>query len=200
MKRTLQKTLCILGLCAAASAHASVFDLPSFLPEGDFSVGAEAEIVTSTPTGAGINLKPKYGATSFLNWQGIIGLGSDSRAFRLGTTADFDWFPDTEGGQPGIATPINLLYYRAYDSGVLSYGFSPMIYKTFKGDSASYTPFIALPFGWNLRNGTNSSFMQFAFGSMFKPSSMDSIKFTFEAGFEINQSFSYISGGVTWFP
>lgn len=200
----MQKTKWLLGLIliiilSVSSAYAGVFDLPNFLPEGQFSVGVEPEVITSSPSGLGVNLKPKFGASNILNWEAIVGTGPETRAFRLGVTADFDWFPDV-GSQPGIATPVTVLYYRSFDSGVLSYGISPLVYKTFQGAGTDYTPFISLPFGWNFKSGTNSAFTQIAMGSMFKPQGSEHFKFTLEAGFDINKSFSYISGGVIWLP
>ncbi len=190
----------ITMLCVIAqSSHAGVFDLPAFLPPGDFSLGVEPEIITSNPSGAGFNLKPKFGTTPFLNWEGIIGTGSGDRGLKLGATADFDWFPDVEH-QPGIATPFTLLYNQISGDNIINYFFSPMLYKTFKGESAEYIPFISMPFGWSIRNSRNSNFSQFVMGSMFKSPGTQYFRFSVEAGFNINRSFSYISGGVTWFP
>lgn len=179
--------------------HAGVFDLPAFLPPGEFSLGLEPEIITSNPSGAGFYLKPKFGTTSFLNWQGIIGTGSGDRNLRLGATADFDWFPDVDY-QPGIATPFTLLYTQIAGDNIINYYFSPLIYKTFKGQDAEYIPFISVPFGWTIRNSRNQNFSQFVMGSMFKSPGMQYFRFTVEAGFNMNRSYSYISGGVTWFP
>ncbi len=199
-KKSLLTVIAIITLCTYEDLlHASVFDLPAFLPPGEFSLGLEPEIITSNPSGAGVNLKPRIGTTSFLNWQGIIGTGSGDRGFRLGATADFDWFPDVDH-QPGIATPFTLLYNQLGGDNVISYYFSPLVYKSFKGEAAEYIPFISVPFGWTIRNSRNTNFSQFVMGSMFKSPGMQYFRFSVEAGFNMNKSYSYISGGVTWYP
>ncbi|MBI3541743.1 MAG: hypothetical protein HY075_00500 [Deltaproteobacteria bacterium] len=180
-------------------ARAGVFDLPSFIEPGNFSVGLEPEVAISNGTGAALNFKPRIGATDFLNWEGLIGTGAGARQFRVGLTADFDWFPDVDN-QPGIATPLFCEYYRVNADGLLTFGMKPMVYKTFKGLEANYTPFFSLPFGWGYKNNTLSSFMQIAIGSVFKiPNAGDHWRFTGEVGFNVSNAYSYLSGGVTYY-
>ncbi|MEW6055927.1 MAG: hypothetical protein AB1540_04870 [Bdellovibrionota bacterium] len=188
-----------INLTAPRKALASgVFDLPAFLEAGKWSAGLEPEIVLSNGTGAGFNFKPRYGATDFLNWQGVIGTGTGARQFRVGGIADFEWFPDY-ASQPGIATPLFMEYYRLETDGLLSFGAKPLLYKSFNGQGAVYTPFVALPVGWNYKNSKINGFMQVALGSMFKVSNLQNWKFTAEAGFDVKNAYSYISGGVTYF-
>ncbi len=187
-------------LIAAASAQAGVFDLPSFLEPGRFSAGAEAEIAVSNGTGAAVNLKPRFGLTDFLNVQAIVGTGAGERRFRLGTTLDVEYFPDIDN-QPGLASPVTLLYTRQQHDGNWTLSVQPLVYKTFHGaDSVAFTPFVALPVGWNARGGNLRGFTQIAFGTLFAPSNMTKVKFVAEAGFNLHQSYSYIAGGVTFFP
>jgi hypothetical protein len=187
-----------LSTMAPLRAFAGVFDLPSFIEEGQWSVGAEAEAAVSGGTGLGVNFKPRYGVNDLLDIQGLIGTGTGARKFRIGFTADFEWFPDYES-QPGLATPLFIEYYRIDEDGLLSFGAKPMIYKTFQADGSEFTPFVALPVGWNLRNSNAPLFVQMALGSLFKPHGTDHFKFSFEGGFDIKDSYSYISGGVTYF-
>jgi hypothetical protein len=185
---------------AATTASAGVFDLPSFLEPGRFSLGAEADIAVSNGTGAAANLKPRFGLSDFLNIQGILGTGAGERRFRLGATLDVEYFPDV-GNQPGLASPVTLLYTRQSFGNNWTLSFQPMIYKTFHGtDSVAFTPFVALPVGWNAQSDTLRGFTQIAFGTLFAPSNMTKVKFTAEAGFNLHQSYSYIAGGVTFFP
>src|SRR5580658_3542587 len=119
----------LLGVALPGAAMAGIFDLPSFLDPGQYSIGVEPEVILSNGTGAGINLKPKIGHTEFLNWEGTIGTGTGERKFRVGITADFDWFPDVDN-QPGVATPLFVDYYRFNSNGMLIFGAKPLIYKT----------------------------------------------------------------------
>ena len=188
----------LLASIAISKAQAGVFDLPYFVPEGEWSLGLEPEIALSGGTGAGLNLKPRYGVNNFLSWEGLVGVGAGSRGFRLGAVADLDWFPDYES-QPGIATPFFLEYNRISGDGVITIGIKPMVYKTFKGEEAEYTPFLAVPMGWNIRNSDARTFLALAIGSMFKVPDLNHWRFTIEAGFNIRNSYSYLSGGVTYY-
>lgn len=195
------RTLAI-GLAALfqtfSSAQAGVFDLPVFAEPGQWAVGLEPEIQLSSPTGAGLNLKPKYGLNNLLNLQGMIGLGAGGRKFRVGATADFEWFPDYDK-QPGIATPAFFEYYRLKNNGQVIVGLKPMVFKTFVGEQAEYTPFVALPIGWEIQNSETRGFVQVALGSNFKLPGLDPWRFTVEAGFNVSNAYSYLSGGVTYY-
>lgn len=180
------------------TAQATVFDLPGFIEAGKFTVGFEPEVTISNGTGAALNFKPRFGMSDFLNIEGMVGTGAGARKFRAGVTADFDWFPDIDK-QPGIATPFFIEYYRVDQDGVLTMGAKPMIYKTFQGEHAAYTPFLAFPIGWNYRNSDTQGMMQISMGSMFRLPGVDHWRYTAEAGFNINHSYSYLSGGVTYF-
>ncbi len=180
-------------------SNAGVFNLPSFIEEGHWSFGLEPEVVISRPTGVGINFKPRYGVNDFLNWQGIFGTGTGYYKFRTGITADFEWFPDNED-QPGIATPVTLLYYRVEEAKLLNLFAQPMVYKTFNGEAGAYTPFVAFPLGWKFMDAKAEYFIHIALGTVFHHPDTPHWQFTLEAAFNIQNSFSSISGGITYNP
>lgn len=196
----------VVGLAAAllacsagiSSVQAGIFDLPSFIEPGSYSVGIEPEVAISNGTGAALNLKPRIGHTDLLNWEGMIGFGAGARKFRVGLNADFEWFPDIEK-QPGIATALFTEYYRIDGGGQFVFGLKPMVYKTFPGAQAEYTPFVALPIGWNVRDSNLNGWVQIALGCNFKVPGEEHWRFTGEVGFNVSSAYSYISGGVTYF-
>ncbi len=197
------KITCVLftlWACSLAPAQAGIFDLPAFVEPGQWAVGLEPEVVLSKPTGAAFNLKPKMGINNLINLQGVIGTGSGSRQFRVGLITDLEWFPDVDN-QPGIATPVQTIYYRLdNDLDQFTYGISPTIYKTFKGaQDGSYTPFISIPVGWNISQGRHLNFLQAVLGCLFQFPGNEHFRVSAEAGFNVEKSFSYISGGVTYF-
>jgi len=200
-KCLLKRALLIVFSFGTTFAHAGVFDLPNFNDPGQWSLGAEADIVLTKGTGAAFNFKPKYGINDLMNLQVMLGTGVGDRKFRMGSTLQLEWFPDFEK-QPGIATPVFIEYYRIQDDALVSFGTKPMIYKTFAGleDAQFFTPFLAFPLGWNLRDSNAVFFSQIAFGTMFKLPKNDHFKLTVEAGFELKDSYTYISGGMTYFP
>jgi hypothetical protein len=178
--------------------YAGLFDMPAFLEPGSWSVGMEPEIIISKKSGAGLNFKPRYGMNDILNWQALLGTGSGPRNFRVGATADFEWFPDYEG-QIGIATPLFLEYFSTEASGVLALGVRPMVYKSFYGEGATYTPFFGVPLGWDLQDGEFKGVIQIVLGSMFRMPKNKRWGFSVEAGFDAKDSYSYLSGGATYF-
>lgn len=186
------------------NSWASIFDLPYFLEADKWSFGLEPQLITSTPTGANLDFKPRLGINSILNLEGILGIGSGSQAFHTGLIADFDWFPDTDS-QPGLATPIFLKYGKISGAGTLTYGLEPLLYKSFRSEGGgNFTIFVSVPFGLNYAssgdNSGNKAFSQIVLGTMFKMTDIQSFRFSFEGGFNLNQSTSYISGGATFYP
>lgn len=180
-----------------STAQAGVFDLASFLETKKWSVGFEPEVAISNGTGLGLNFKPKYGVNDMINVQGLFGPGTGRRQGRVGLLVDFEWFPDYEN-QPGIATAAFTEYYDLEDGGILKLGAKPMIYKTFHGQGAIYTPFVSVPIGWNNQSGSVEGFVQIVLGSMITLPSTDRWKFSAEAGFDAKNAYSYLSGGVTY--
>jgi hypothetical protein len=187
----------ILLFCG--SAQAGVFDLPAFLEPGRVSLGLEADVALTEGAGAAANFKPRLGISDFLNLQAIVGTGTGDRRFRLGGTLDIEYFPDVSW-QPGLATPITFLYTRFRNAGNAALFVTPLIYKTFHSrDGVGFTPFIGLPIGWNARQSTLRGFTQISVGTMFVPRNLASWRFSAEAGFNLHQSYTYISGGLTFF-
>jgi hypothetical protein len=172
--------------------------LASFIEPGQFSFGLEPEVILNTPTGAGFNFKPRYGVNDLLDVQASIGTGTGARKLRLGFVADFEWFPDFES-QPGIATPFFIDYVRYEGRAQILFGAKPMVYKTFEGEKTQFTPFFALPVGWSVYESNMQGFMQVALGCVFKIPEIDKWRFTFESGFNISHSYSYLSGGATYY-
>lgn len=196
----MKRVLLFITLLIAFSlpARAGVFDLPSFIEPGQWSIGIEPEIALSNGTGAALNVKPRIGISDLLDAQLLIGTGGGARTFRVGATADFEWFPDYDK-QPGIATPFFFEFYDYNGSGLIMFGSKPMIYKTFYGKDAEYTPFLSLPLGWQSYQSQFSGFMQIAFGTIFKLPKEEHWRFTIEAGFNVSNAYTYFSGGATYY-
>ncbi len=185
-----------------STAHAGIFDLPAFLEPGKLALGLEPEIILSDGSGVGFNGKVKYGSSNFLNWQAFSGMGTGDRKFRVGVTADFEFFPDVEG-QPGIALPLTLKYTSVENDlesfSLFTLSASPLAYKTFKTELADYTGFLALPIGWNIKNSHIYSFVSVVVGSLFKLPITPRFKYSAEIGISIRDTYSYVSGGATYF-
>ncbi len=179
-----------------ATAHAGVFNIPHFVPQGEFAVGAEPELILTNGAGIGGNVKYTQGLTSFADAQGFIGTGSGPQKFRVGGSLIFDFFPDVDK-QPGIGIATQLGYFRLRDSGQLELTAIPYIHKAFQSGEGEVDPFLAIPFGWGFQNGQYIPISTLAVGASFKSS--EHLSYIAEFGIAINHRESYLSGGIVYY-
>lgn len=180
-----------------ASSVAGVFDLVHFLEPGDFSLGLEPQLNLSNGTGLGANLKYTQGLNEFMNVAGILGTSSGERKFRLGGQLTFDFFPDVEG-QPGIGVTTSAIYHRFTEYGQMEFMAIPYIHKAFRSsNNEEIEPFLAVPVGVALSQGRYQAMSSVSLGSLFKSS--EHLRFVLEMGVAVNNSQSYLSGGVVYY-
>jgi hypothetical protein len=188
-------SLVISLLCA--SSQAGVFNIPHFVPQGDFAVGLEPEFVLTSGAGVGANLKVTHGITTFANAGAFLGTGTGPQKFRVGGNLTFDFFPDVDK-QPGIGISTQLGYFRLEDSGQLELTATPYIHKAFKSGDNEIDPFLAVPFGWAFQNGSYVPISTLAIGAIFKAT--EHLSYIAEFGIAINHRESYLSGGIVYYP
>jgi hypothetical protein len=200
-------SLCVLFVAVlaavASSARAGVFDIAQFVQPGNFALGFEPELTLTDGAGFGANVRYTQGVSDLMNAQAILGTGGGPRRFRVGGNLKFDFIPDIEG-QPGIGITAQALYvrvptYQGSDdtNGQVELTGIPYIHKTFISGKSEINPFVAIPIGMSLSDGNYHAISQFAFGSMFKTS--DNFRYTLEVGVAINNTESYLSGGVIYY-
>ena len=192
----------MLALPFSMIARAGVFDLPQFVQPGNFAIGVEPELVLTDGAGLAVNAKYTQGVSDLVNVQGLIGTGGGPRQFRVGANMKFDFFPDIEG-QPGIGLAAQAIYYRLSDNagnntGMFETTGIPYVHKTFVSDKNEIDPFLAIPIGLQFADGNYKATSTLSFGSMFRTDNQ-SIRYTVEVGVAINNSESYVSGGITYY-
>jgi hypothetical protein len=186
----------IFGLFLANSSQAGVFNLPHFVAPGEFGVGVEPELTMSSGAGLGVNLRYIQGLSDLSNFTGILGTGGGDRQFRLGGAFTFDFFPDTEG-QPGIGLALQGLFVRLPNTGSVELTGVPYIHKSLKSQDALLEPYFAVPLGITLSQGTYKTIINLSFGSFFHHSAhFSSIA---ELGVSLNNSYTYLSGGIVYY-
>lgn len=181
----------------SSTVYAGVFNIPHFIEPGKFSLGVEPELTFSNGAGLGVNFKFTQGASDLINFQGIIGTGGGPRQFRVGGSANFDFFPDTEG-QPGIGLATRAIWYQLPNNGQLEIQAIPYIHKTFHSAGSAIEPFLAIPIGYAFATGNYLPISSIAIGSFFKQSEV--ISYVAELAVNINNSESTFSGGIVWQP
>ena len=195
----------VLGLVIAvivwglsqASGQAGVFDTVHFLSPGEFSIGLEPEIQLSNGGGVGLDLKYSQGLNELTTVAGILGASGGTYKFRVGGQMTFDFFPDVEG-QPGIGVTTKAMYYRLADTGSVEITAIPYIHKTFHVSGLNEVePFLALPVGLGFSDGRYQAVSTLSLGSLFK--STDHLRYVFELGIGLNNTESYLSGGIVYY-
>jgi hypothetical protein len=201
---TIKKTLLWVALpfFCAATARAGVFNTVHFVEPGKMAVGLEPELTLTDGAGLAVNAKFTQGVSDFMDAAAIVGTGGGPRRFRLGGDLVFDVFPDVDK-QPGIGILARGIYYRVPNSGQFDLTGAPYIHKAFltgEGNKDEIEPFVAVPLGMAFDSGTYQWIGQIVIGSMFKNASTEKFRYSFEMGINLNNSESYLSGGITYYP
>lgn len=190
-----------LGMAASlfwgTGAWAGVFHIPHFVEPGRFALGFEPELTLTNSAGIGANVSYTHGLNDLMNAMVVVGTGSGDRKFRLGAKTSFDFFPDIEG-QPGIGLAASGIYYRLADAGQFELTAIPYIHKTFFSGGNEVEPFFALPLGMGFSEGRYRALSSVVIGSTFK--STPSLRYILEFGIAVNNTDTYISGGVAYSP
>lgn len=187
------------GLCGPWS-YGSLFQIPHFVNEGKFALGLEPELVFTGGLGGsgGLNFKGSYGASETGNVLFQVGMGPQSRGFRAGGGAGFDFFPDYEG-QPGIGLAVQGVYFDLGQTSSVEVAAIPYIHKGFQiKRGPGFEPFLALPVGLRLSDGMYQVQTSVVFGALFEHSARWSS--VFEVGVGLNNAFGSVSGGVIYYP
>jgi len=189
-------------------AWAGVFDMPQFVAPASFSVGIEPEVILTSGAGLGVNVKYTHGISDLVNVMAALGTGSGPRRFRAGGGAVLDVFPDY-GHQPGIGVGFHVFYYRVRPSQVLGITdvtvaeldatATPYIHKSFEAGKTAgrFDPFVSVPVGLRLSEGSYRPFAAVALGSVFMPT--DNLRYVVELGVAIQNTDSYLAGGISYY-
>jgi hypothetical protein len=177
-------------------AHATLFNLPRFVTPGEFAIGFEPELTLTSGAGLAGNLKYTQGLNDLTNFQAVLGTGGGPKRFRVGGSMTFDFFPDIDG-QPGIGLGVGTIYYRLPTQGRLEMTAMPYLHKTFATSGGDVEPFFSVPFGMAFTSGRYQAISSLVVGSMFKNS--EHIRYSIELGIAINNTDSYVSGGLTYY-
>lgn len=183
----------------APSAQAGVFNIPHFVLPGRFALGIEPELTLTSGAGLGVNARYTHGINDLMNAYGILGTGGGPRQFRFGGGVTLDFFPDFEG-QPGIGVAGQAVYYRlGGDVGQLQLTAIPYIHKSFLTgqDKNEVEPFIAFPLGVGLTSGDTIGLANVVVGSLFR--TMEKIHYVLELGIAVNNTETYVSGGIAYY-
>ena len=192
------RVACVLSLLGNFSlCHAGVFNLPHLVTPGEFAAGVEPELNVTGVASLGLNLRYTHGLTELNNVVGIVGIGGGTRGLRFGGAVTFDFFPDV-GDQPGIGLAIQGLFVQLPTVGSVEVTATPYVHKTFKIEQGNQAePFFAVPIGLSLAQGMYTTLVSVSVGGIFQHT--DHLRSVFEVGIGLNNTNTYISGGLTYY-
>lgn len=181
----------VISLAAPQFAWAVLFDAPSIYEPGKFGVGLASEVLLSNPSSEGLELRVSYGVTRNFTTEGLVGIGSDSRRFRVGSQNTLSIYPDADG-QIGVAVLLKGIYLRRPSRGVFIGSTGPMIHEKFDAFVPLNT-FLALPFSIELDSGRYFTGSQLVLGTV---AEFNKFFGTLELGLGMAKMQSYVSFGA----
>jgi len=189
--------LSTLLIASTAQAMTTINTLPRFIEPQKWALGFEPAVAFSQNASlAGVG-KFSYGLSDWNNLQLVFGNGTGDHQFRAGMQLTADIFPDYDG-QPGIGIGGSVQYSRFTNLGQLELSVFPYIHKALNlSGTKEIEPYIAFPFGMNFRDGNYLPTSQLVVGAMFQNTKY--FRYSFELGMAINNTDSFVSGGVTYY-
>ena len=199
-------TLALLIAAPSAITHAAIFDSADFLKQDDHSAGAFGDIVLNNPSGEGLEARYKWAPEDYLNLQGILGMGSDTRKFTVGGQVNYNFLPDI-GNQPGVSVIGRATLLKRRLSGNKKTGIrfttGPMVHKEFTGlNGLPLILYTAVPWSLTLQSGSYVASSQIVLGALTDITKNHSWFVASEAGLTLSkgESFIMIGAGMRFTP
>lgn len=190
-----------LAFATPAFAYYSVMDNGEILAPGKYKLTGEAQFMTD-PSGLNAGARFDMALNDEMGLRAMAGFGKID--FFLG--ALFKWMPvpDLEK-QPAIGFNAGVLYGSEDGDGELTLRFEPLISKKFEVNFGFLTPYASVPLGLRMRNADRYEddktdlTSQLAIGTQLQLPDWQNLQFMAELGFELDNSYSYISGAAVFY-
>lgn len=177
-------------------AHAimTVQESAEITPLGNYKVGIAPQGITSD--GGGFNLAGFFDAPINDQASYRLHLGTGKTDFFGGGSVKWTPFPDFEN-QPAIAGRLGLIGGRDENVSMFILRFDPIISKKVESDIGLFVPYGSIPINHITIDGTSETTVQLVGGSEFISNRLENVTFGAEVGFDMKDSFSYVSGFAT---
>ncbi len=192
--------LLVIAFSQSSLAFFSLMDTGELKNEGAYRVQGEGQILFDSPEGFNLNGRFATGINEDSEIQFEAGVGSID--YYMGAFYKWIPFPDT-ADQPAIGVRGGLTF--ADISGLSTYGLNitPLISKRLDSDAGAFSPYGGVQMG--LQNNVHDTYfsLQAVVGVQWTPNEWDfrqlkDFNFLAEYGFEIDDSFNYLSLGVAY--
>jgi hypothetical protein len=189
-------TLLFFSLSWQAQAFMTVQESNEVTPAGKFKVGLEPQLRTSN--GSGGNFTGFFDApiNEELSTRAVLGTGDMD--FVAGGSLKWVPVPDY-GNQPSLGGKFGAYYTREANENLWFFRVEPILSKKLPSEIGTFIPYASVPLIFNNSTESNETGIQLAVGSEYWNHVADNMTFGAEVGFDVKDSFSYISGYVTIF-
>lgn len=193
--RILALLLSTLLVSSSAMAYLTISESAELPRMSDYQVGFEPQFFTNE--GGGTNVTGFFDAPFTDSMAGRLWLGAGVIDFNVGASLKYVPFPDTEN-QPAIGFRAGGFFARKSEINFLTLQLAPIFSKKVNTDSGQFIPYTAVALNITNTKEKNFTGSQFVIGSEFKHPDIPKMYFGVEGGFNLNESYSYVSGTVTF--
>lgn len=193
--RLLSLPLTLLLISSTASAYLTIGESAELPPANFYQIGFEPQFFTNA--GGGTNVSGFFDAPFTDASSGRLWLGAGIIDFNVGATYKYVPFPDVDN-QPGIGFRAGGFFSRKSSENFLTLQLAPIFSKKVNTENGLFIPYTAVSVNVTNTKERNFTGTQFVLGSEYKTPEIPHMHFGLEAGFELNDSYSYISGTVTF--
>lgn len=154
------------------------------------------QIITSDGSGVNFLGHADIGYNDHSDLRLSLGLGETDFSF----SGKFKWAPIPDAGQqPAMALILGSTYASDNGSNQLHLQATPLISKKFNSDHGLLNPYVALPLALVFQEGNDPLATQLTIGTEWTPKNLQyPWSFLAEIGFDLNESFTYISAAWTF--
>lgn len=188
---------CTLGisLCSApAWAYLSIAESGEILPQNQYQVGFEPQLLLNH--GGGANVDAFFDAPINESTSARISLGAGAVDFSTFASVKFVPFPDVDN-QPAIGVRVGAGVARDESENIILGQVAPLVSKKVMTDIGQMVPYVALPFELINTKHDNHGASQFVFGTEYTHPDYQDARFGAEIGLELSKSYSYVSVFMT---
>lgn len=187
--------LSVLLVSSSSMAYLTISETAELPPATFYQLGFEPQFFTNE--GGGTNVTAFFDAPFTDSTSGRLWLGAGVIDFNVGASFKYVPFPDVDK-QPGIGFRAGGFFARKDDENFLTLQLAPIFSKKVDTDNGLFTPYAAVALDFTNTKEKNFTGSQFVIGSEYKSPDIPKMYFGLEAGFNLNDSYSYISGTVTF--
>jgi len=186
--------IALLLITMPAQAIMTVQESAEITPQGNYKIGIEPQVITST--GGGFNTTGFFDAPINEQASYRIHLGTGDTDVYAGGSVKWVPFPDFDS-QPAVGGKLSMILGNQNDLSLFVVRAEPIVSKKMETIIGLFIPYAALPINFVKIDGHSETGIQLAGGTEFIYNELENVTFGVELGLDVKDSFSYISGFAT---